>query len=155
LNHADDKLLEDLRAVATRVDSVPERMLTAARAGYAWRTIDAELAELAYDSAVESRPLAGVRGPDASRLLTFSAPECELTIEIEVTPTEGGIEIVGQLIPARPVTLDVRHSGGSESVEADELGRFSAEGVQSGPFSIRCARPARDAPAVSTDWMTL
>jgi hypothetical protein len=96
-----------------------------------------------------------MRGAETSRLLIFSAPECELTIELEATLAEGRVEIVGQLIPAGPATLEVRQGGTSESVEADELGRFSVEGVEPGPFSIRCARAAVDAPAVSTDWMTL
>jgi hypothetical protein len=155
MHDSDDRLLEELRAVAARVDAAPGRMLTAARASYAWRTIDAELAELAYDSAVATRPLAGVRGTETPRVLTFSAPECGLTIEIEVTPAAGVVEVVGQLVPAGHARLEIRHGGGSESVEADELGRFAIERVHAGPFSIRCTRAAADLAVVTTDWTTL
>ena len=46
-------------------------VLAAARGSFTWRTIDAELAELAYDSALDTERLTAVRSADTARLLTF------------------------------------------------------------------------------------
>jgi hypothetical protein len=151
----DERLIEHLRGLARCADPVPERMLRAARSSYSWRTIDSELAELAYDSASHERPLAGVRGLGTPRVLSFSAPACELTIEIEATSAAESLDIVGQLVPAKHALLEIRHGGGVELVKADDLGRFAAENLQAGPFSIRCIGEAADGPAVTTEWTTL
>jgi len=155
VDHSDDKLIQELRSLAARADPTPERMLRAAKASYAWRTIDSELAELAYDSAGHDPSLAGVRGPGTTRMLSFAAVERGWTIELEVTPVADSIDILGQLIPAGHALLEVRHGGGVELVESDELGRFAVKRVQEGPVSIRCTRAGDDAPAVITDWTTL
>jgi hypothetical protein len=151
----DERLIENLRRLARRADPVPERMLRAARSSYAWRTIDSELAELAYDSASHERPLAGVRGLGTPRILSFSALACGLTIEIEATSAAESLDIAGQLVPATHAILEIRHGGGVELVEADELGRFAAENLQAGPFSIRYIRDAANGPAVITEWTTI
>ena len=68
----DDRLIEELRGAARRFDPLPESVREAARASLTWRTVDAELAALAFDSAVE--PSTNARSSGDSRLLTFSAP---------------------------------------------------------------------------------
>jgi hypothetical protein len=147
----DDELIAELRRVAGLADPVPERVLHAARGSFAWRTIDAELAQLAYDSAVDA-DLAAVRGPGESRLLTFDAPE--VSIELEVTETDGERRLEGQLVPPQPATVEIRHQGGSVTAEADELGRFSAAALARGPVSLVC-RLHGQANAIVTDWLVL
>lgn len=49
----DEGLLRDLWRVTSRLDPIPEPALAAARAAIDWRTIDAELAELVADSAID------------------------------------------------------------------------------------------------------
>ena len=51
----DDALLAALRRIPRHADPVPGPVLEAARGSFTWRTIDAELAELAYDSAPIAR----------------------------------------------------------------------------------------------------
>jgi hypothetical protein len=150
---SDETFLNELRDLAGRVDPVPASLVAGAKTSFTWRTIDAELAELAYDSVVDERPLAGVRGAQAARVLTFSAPQ--LTIELEVTPAGELVHIVGQLVPAGPGSLELRHRGGVAAAEADELGRFAVAGVSAGPFSIRCTRKGDESGTVTTDWTTL
>ena len=54
-------------ALQVAADLVTDRQREAARAAFTWRTVDAELAELLHDSALES---AAVRGADdAARTL--------------------------------------------------------------------------------------
>ena len=71
----DDVLLDELRALVADDDPVPERVLAAARGSFTWRTIDAELAALVYDSALDAERLTAVRSADTVRLLTFETAE--------------------------------------------------------------------------------
>ncbi len=57
---SDEELLADLRA-AGRLDPVPTEAVAAVRAAFIRRTIDAELAELTYDSDMDDERLAAVR----------------------------------------------------------------------------------------------
>jgi hypothetical protein len=144
----DEQLLVALRAALDGSDPIPERVVVAARDAFAWRTIDAELAALSYDSLLDNKELAGVRsGSDSARMLTFESDQ--LTVEVEV---EHG-RLMGQLVPPQPGAVEVRHAGGSLTVQADEIGRFVAEPVARGPFSLRCRTSA--ATAIVTDWIVL
>ena len=95
MNGRDDELLELVGRALRAVEPVPEHVITGALAAWTWRTIDAELAELVFDSAAE---LTGVRSEDTARQVTFQAPG----VEIEVMVIDDAVRrIVGQLIPAR------------------------------------------------------
>lgn len=145
-------LLADL-VEAGWLESVPVEASAAAKSQFAYRTLDEELAELAYDSAVADDAMAGVRSTAATgRLLTFES--AGLTVEVEAQPGGAGrFRILGQLVPPGPGSVELRHASGLVSVEADEVGRFSVEGVPAGPVSLRC-RPAGGVPVV-TDWVLL
>jgi RNA polymerase sigma factor (sigma-70 family) len=148
----DDVLLDELRGLASDFDPVPDAVRDAARGSFTWRTIDAELAELAYDSALDSATVAGVRSEDAVRLLTFETPD--LTIELEVTEVGGRRRVLGQLVPAVPGLVELRHASGLLQLAADERGRFGADDVEPGPVSLRW-RGGDDGPAVTTEWVTI
>jgi len=148
----DDLFLEELRALAAEGDPVPERVLAAARGTFTWRTIDAELAELAYDSAVDAERLLAVRSADTIRLLTFETSE--LTIELEVAAEGDHRRILGQLAPAAVGTIELRHVGGLLQLQTDELGRFTADDVEPGPVSLRW-RGDEPGAAVTTEWVTI
>jgi RNA polymerase sigma factor (sigma-70 family) len=148
----DDALLDELRAVAAEFDPAPEGVLRAARGSFTWRTIDAELAELAYDSALDTTRLAAVRSEETIRLLTFETPD--ITIELEVTEMNGRRRILGQLVPAASGLVELRHASGLLELEADARGRFTAEDVEPGPVSLRWRRE-EGGPAVMTDWVTI
>ncbi len=144
----DEQLLTELRASLAGVDDVPESVSEAARAAFEWRTIDEELAALSYDSFLDDKELAGVRsGGDGPRQLTFDAED--VTVEIEV---ESG-RIIGQLVPPQSGEVEVRQPGGSVTVQADELGRFSCDGIGRGPVSLRCITPG--ATPIITEWIVV
>jgi hypothetical protein len=150
----DDVLVDELRRVAELADPVPARVLDAARGSFAWRTIDAELAALAFDSATESRSEALVRSAGEGRFLTFESPV--LAVEVEVTPVDSERRLVGQLVPPQRAAIEIRHAGGVLAVEADELGRFSADGVASGPVALVCRVEGEAGPStVVTDWLVI
>lgn len=149
----DERLIESLRAIARRVDPVPEEVEDAARGAYTWRTVDAELAELAYDSLLDDDRLAGVRADDAPRTLSFEGPT--YSVEIEVAEEGSQRRLLGQLVPPVAARIEVRHSGGLLRLGADEVGRFSAAGVAAGPVSLRCLVEGVDGPPLDTAWVTV
>ncbi len=148
----DDELHEaaterDLRAAQDLVDPVPAHLLDRALGAFAWRTIDADLAELVFDSVTEP---AAVRSDEQPRLLTFRASAA--TLEFELTPHGTALRLVGRVSPAAPGTLEVRAGDDTLVVTPDDLGRFTAGDVRPGPLQLRW-RPAAGGPPVVTEWL--
>jgi hypothetical protein len=123
----------------------------AGKNAFAWRNIDAELAQLTYDSTVGSGLPPVVRTDAASiRALTFTSPR--LTIELEVR----GDSLLGQLVPAQVATVELYTRAGQDTVAeipSDEIGCFSVHPVPPGPFRLRCRAGA--GVDVLTGWVTL
>lgn len=151
----DDELLARLRRIAAEVDPVPEHVGAAARLAIEWRTLDAELAALIEDSRVDEPALA-VRAAGAPRALAFEAGELVIEVEAEATG-EGELRIVGQLVPAQPAEVVVRHGGALVATRADERGRFAAAGIEAGAISlrVRLAGAGGAARLVETAWLSI
>jgi hypothetical protein len=155
---SDDMILASLRIAAAAREPVPPSVLLAARDAFAWRLVDAELAELVSDSAFEMAH-AGTRGGWEPRLVTFEVPG-GTALELEASSNGGGIRLVGQVVPGRPGTAVVEHPGGTIAVDVDEVGRFAAHGIRPGPMRVklRLATPdgtARPALEIVTASLTL
>ena len=150
---ADDALLAELMAAAAAHDAVPSAVLAAAKASLTWRTIDTELADLAFDSSVDESPVL-VRGPESDeQLLTFETEE--LAVDLQVTKRGDGRRLVGQLAPAGVAEIEVRTSSGVvATITSDELGRVPAVDVPAGSVSLRIQR-AGETSAIVTDWVTV
>ena len=145
------ELLAAIGAFFDDIDPIPEHDVAAAKGCLTWRTIDAELAELIEDTAL----LAGtsVRSPHGPRLLTFSAPQVSVVVEVaEVGPTR---RLIGQLGDPRSAAIQVRFRDGTTWVDADHLGRFVVDSVPAGPVSLVCRFPGTDIAPLVTDWVTL
>jgi len=143
----DETLFAVRRAIRSR-QAVPPEFVAAAKNAFAWHDIDAELAQLTYDSS-QASALAPTRAEAASiRALTFTSPR--LTIELEVTEDS----LLGQIVPAQAATIEVQNRGGPRtSAMSDEIGCFSVQPVPRGPFRLRC-QAAGDVD-VLTGWITL
>ena len=152
LEPADHELLMLLRGVLEETDPVPVPLIEAAQAGFTWRTVDAELAELTADSVLDG---AAVRAADAPRLVTFTAGAISLVVEI-AAPRAGELarRLIGQLVGAPPAEVEVRHAGGSLTVQTDDYGRFRAAPVPPGPISLALRFAGRRRPLV-TSWVTV
>ena len=135
--HDETGLEDELRRAAAHFDPVPGALLRAAEEAFTWRTIDAELAELVYDSLIDHSQTSLVRGPSERRLLSFQAGR--LTIDLEVTSTNSARGLVGQLDPPGQANVEIRVGAAAIAVDADELGRFLAGPVPAGPMSLRCS----------------
>jgi hypothetical protein len=150
---ADAALLEELRRAASQFDPPPPAVLAAARSSLTWRTIDAELATLVFDSGVD-RPATAVRGGEGPRLMTFSGSG--LNIEVEVANLGSRRQLVGHLVPPQAAEIDVHHAAGTTTIQADRLGRFRADSIGSGPVRLHCRLAATpSAQPIVTEWVPL
>lgn len=153
-----EDVLRELCSLFTRLDPPTPRLVEQARLAYTWRTVDAELAELSFDSLVDCDAMLAVRaGGDPAqepRMLGFGAVVDgeDLAIEVEVTTGPGRPVLVGQLLPARATTVEVQDGNGlAGEVAADELGRFLVEPVPSGPVRLRVRHGGH---TVQTTWVS-
>ena len=131
----DDELLAELRAAVAEADLVTDRQREAARAAFTWRTVDAELAELLHDSALEA-PRCAAAG-DAARTLSFASGELTLEVEIDGDTRD------------RTGRRRRRRSRGPAALGADDqhargrpAGFFRVEGVGVRPGAVRRRRRA-------------
>lgn len=145
----DEELLAVLRDALRARSAVPPELVEAAKSVYAWHSIDAELAELTYDSSREPQAAAGTRSESVSiRALTFSS--AHLTVQVEVTESA----LIGQVMPPREGTMEAQPPGGGAVVApVDEIGCFVVEPIPEGPFRLRYRTP--QGADVLTGWIAL
>jgi len=127
----DDELLAELGEAVAEADQVTDRQRQAARAAFTWRTVDAELAELLHDSALES---AAVRGDDDVRTLSFASGAVTLEVEID------GDTVRGQVVGGAAESVLVQRSiADDQPIGLDAGGFFRVEDVAPGPvrFVVR------------------
>ena len=146
----DEVLLAALHEAVADREAVPPAFVAAAKGAFAWHDIDAELAQLIYDSQQEAA--AGLRSESASiRALSFAS--ANLSIEIEIT----GDTMLGQLIPARPGTVEIQvPDADTMTIPVDEAGCFTVDPKPHSPFRLCCHTGHTGTQTdVLTGWVTL
>ena len=145
----DERLLSALGEAIKARQAVPAWFVETGKNAFAWHNIDAELAQLTYDSNEDRREALVMRSETASiRALTFTS--AHLTVELEVT----GHSLLGQIIPPRTGTLEIHTRAGEiSSVEVDEIGCFAVDPIPDSPFRLRYSTPA--GTDVLTGWITI
>lgn len=130
----DDELLAALRQAVLERAAVPADFIEAGKNSFAWHNIDAELAQLTYDSVRDSDRALSLRSESAAiRALTFTC--AHLSIELDV----GEESLVGQIVPTQSATIKVQSRSGTEtSVDTDAIGCFSISPIPSGEFRLHC-----------------
>lgn len=152
----DELLMAEVRAFFAEVDPVPPLVSETAKASLGWRRLDADLAELLSDSALEEEAFALARGREAlARAVTFRS--ADLTIDIEVHEEDEARTLLGQLSPPTPATIEVQTTAETPlSTEADRLGRFRVHLPAGGPVRLRVlGADGRDGPPIETSWITV
>jgi hypothetical protein len=149
--YSDEQLLSRLAAALDAADPMPAAVSEAAKATFTWRTIDAELAALVFDSASEE--LAGVRGAEmeAARQMTFRTPGVEIEL---VVVSETSRRLVGQLVPPQAAEIELHHEAGSATAQTDDLGRFTFHDVPAGTVRLAC-RLREDSAVIQTEWIII
>lgn len=138
LSHLNDEaLLDHLGRALDASEPVPESSRQGALDAFAFRDLDATLAELVADVS-----LATVRGDDDGPLV-FSASDVEIVVD------RSGRDAVGQLSPPGPWEGRVESPWhGPVGFRADDLGRFRVP-LAGGPVRLVVDLPEG---AVRTDW---
>jgi len=131
----DDDLMRDLGDAVREGEAVPPRFREAARAAFAWRTVDRELEELlalTHDSALADPVVVRAVPPStAPRVLSFAGGEVGLEVEID------GAQLMGQVLPPRRCQVVLRPAEGpTVTVDVDDSGFFSAAGVPTGNVKL-------------------
>jgi len=129
----DERLLAALKEALEADEAVPPEFIELGKNAYAWHNIDAELAQLTYDSSREPQAGLSLRAEAASiRALTFTS--AHLTIELEVSEDS----VLGQVIPAQPGVVEIQgRDAAIASTEADEVGCFLIRPIPDSPFRLR------------------
>ena len=151
----DADLIDELRSMFDRVDPVPPEVTEFAKVALGWRRLDADLADLLMDSALETESAALTRSGDrGSRWLVFRADD--LAIDVEVQSDGDRRTLLGQLTPALPATVEVQTADATvvASTETDSLGRFRLTLDAGGRVRLRVLRHDPPAP-VETSWLSL
>ena len=143
----DDQLLAALGEAVRVRQAVPDTFVEMGKGAYAWHHIDAELAQLTYDSGTDR--IAALRSETASvRALSFASPH--QSVELEVTEDC----LLGWVIPSRAGTLEAQTgAGASTETTVDEIGCFAVDPIPASPFRLRFR--AADGTDVLTGWVTL
>ncbi|MEV0201404.1 hypothetical protein [Nonomuraea sp. NPDC050691] len=147
---SDEETLAELAVAIRAAEEVPREVVASAQAAFTWRSIDDELARLAYDSETDGERTAALTRSESAplRALTFACHS--LTIELEVA----GDALVGQIVPGQVTDINVRVlSGVTATVRSDEVGGFTIRPIPDHPFHLQCR--TGDGVRVSTSWITL
>ncbi len=144
----DETLIAALREGFRDSDPVPGDVSGFAKATFAWRDIDAALAELAFDSAEEDLP-SGVRSSATARMISFQAGQWMIDIEFD----DASGRVIGAISPEAAYSVEIHSPGANFTADSDEQGRFEAQGVTPGPLSL--VLRFINGPVVKTQWVLL
>jgi hypothetical protein len=142
----DEELMADLRRIAAELDPVPETVLDNGRAALLTRGLDAELAQLLLDSAVET---AQVRGDQEQvRLLSFQLDDVSLELQLEYRDDQ--VSLRG-LVAGASGAVDLERGDGDRSLPIDADGGFNAR-LPRGAARFRLRARGR---LITTNWVLL
>jgi hypothetical protein len=148
----DEDLLAALRQAFAARRAVPPGFVQAGQNAFAWHDIDAELAQLTYDSTHRTGEAVATRAPEeeaAIRVLTFTSAQAGLQIELEVQEDA----LAGQILPMQSAVIELQtRTGTQQPISADEVGCFWITPIPSGDFRLRC-RPAACNAEIVTVWV--
>ena len=144
----EENLISLLRSGLDDSDPAPADVTDFAKAALSWRDIDAELAQISFDSSEESATT-GVRGVATARILAFQSDEW--LIDLEYDPFAG--QLMGQIEPAGHMTVELHLVTRVLTTESDDQGRFEFEGVHNGPVALVVRIEGQE--AVKTEWIVL
>lgn len=150
----DTEILAALSVVLDQDEVVPPDAVEAAVAAFTWHSIDADLLEVLYDSAIE--PLVPTRGvPEvAPRLMTFRSPA--VVVEVELTGERGWV-VRGAITPSGRHAIELQQGGGDiddVSCTSNEAGLFELAPHDERPLRLVITIDSSGARLV-TPWIDL
>ncbi len=129
-----DFLLGVLAATIDQIDGPTDAAVDRAAALFSLRHLDAELLVLLTDTSTAVDLMVARAEHLAWRLVIFRGQHS--TVQIELVPSEHGVDLIGQVTPEGTHVVALRHNGSqTESFETDEHGRFR-DRSPGGPFRV-------------------
>jgi hypothetical protein len=144
----EDEIMSRLRRGLDQSDPVPTDVTEFAKEALSWRTIDAELAQLSYDSTDEATSNT-VRSTASARIVGFETGEWMIDLEHDAATRE----LRGQIQRAGRLEVELHVVGAVLVTGTDELGRFSFDGVEAGPVALVIR--VESGETVKTEWIVL
>jgi hypothetical protein len=136
--HPDDAdLLDAIRDMFEVIDPVPSDLPNRIRLALAFRDLEAEMAR--FSRATDELALAA-RGVEESRIVTFDSDILTIMIRVD-SNLDGTARVDGWLAPPQTHRVEMRISGTSITVTADELGRFVFDSVPRGTAQLIVCPP--------------
>ncbi|WP_170981677.1 hypothetical protein [Nocardioides dongxiaopingii] len=145
---ADDALLAELGRAVAEEAAVTDRRREAARAAFTWRTVDAELADLLHDSALEAGAVRSAGVLDAVRTLSYGNGDVVLELEVDGDTVLGQVVGAGGDVVVATVVLLRRADGAETAAGVDPSGFFRFDDVAAGPARFV-------AGTLTTPWVVL
>ena len=140
LDDVDLGLLDDIRDMFDATDPMPADLPERIRFLLALRDLEIEVARLV----AEEQALAGIRGAEQSRTITFDSDSLTIMIRIDAN-RDGTVRIDGWLAPAQLRELELKTAPESLRVSSDDQGRFAFARVPRGTAQLM-VRPAEPGP---------
>lgn len=150
MSERDDELERRLRALATEADPPPALVVDAAKAAFALRDLDAELAVLVADSAVDDPAVLTRAVVSDVRMLSFECGDVAVELDVETDPLSRRVRLSGLAVGAVGAVVLVR-SDARISADLAGDGRFVVENVAPGPLRLELTTP--DGRRVTTSWI--
>lgn len=132
MERRDHHMLHTLRLGIEALHPEPDNLVDLASGLYALRTLDGELAALAYDSLMDDA--VSVRSVGTlTRILSFESDVAAFEVEVD----ERLRTIMGQVVPPTEGRIELQHSDGSETTDLGAVGSFEFADVPGGPLRLR------------------
>ena len=125
LDDTDLRLLDGIREMFRVADPMPADLPERVRFRLALRDLEVEVARLATEE------LAGVRGAEQSRTITFDSDSLTIMIRIDAN-MDGTVRVDGWLAPPQRREIEMKTAAESLSVSSDSQGRFAFARVPRG-----------------------
>ena len=139
LDDTDLSVLDGIREMFRVADPMPADLPERIRFRLALRDLEIEVARL-----TEEQELAGIRGAELSRTITFDSDSLTIMIRIDAN-RDGTVRVDGWLAPPQPREIDMKPTAESLSVSSDDQGRFAFARVPRGMAQL-VVRPAEQGP---------
>jgi hypothetical protein len=147
----DDRLESQLRLVAGQADPVPEQVVADAKALFALRDLDAELAELVADSLIDEPAVLTRALVSDVRMLSFAHDDVTIELDIDTDPVTGRISLRGLVAGATGELVLVR-TGQRLPIPLED-GHFAQSLAVGGP--LRLELRLADGRRITTAWVTV
>jgi hypothetical protein len=142
MDAVDFEILDGIRGLFELIDPMPADLPERVRFSLAMRGLESELARLVSE---DSPQLAGARGTERSRTITFDSASLSIMIRIEENK-DGSVRVDGWLAPGQPRDIEMRTATETLSVSSDADGRFAFAEVPSGTARLVVVGSGAPAP---------